>query len=242
MVDTTEGGELTVAEQTELVGYEEKMADTRAWALDKAGNERALQLYAKMEGEASEVGQLSKASARLREIEKKMEVAGGYSEYWQSPALQAEYRALLEGGDKTLAALEQRQADPEQQQALARAGELGKRMDVALGDALGDIEAGWDGLSDTLQGAIAGEMSQAVPMDVEPAGDELLAKFRQTPTGGILSSWWGRETPYRLGVLCGRMDRLEDTLSDEDLESWRDWINNRLTPEEAAAILHEAVQ
>ncbi len=158
------------------------------------------------------------------------------------PALQAEYKALLEGGDQQLAALEQRQADPEQQQALARAGELGKRMDVALGDALGDIEAGWDGLSDTLQGAIAREMSQGLPADVEPIDEEALAQFRQMPTGEILSSWWGRETPYRLGILCDRMDRLEATLSDEDLESWQDWINNRLTPEEAAAILHEAVQ
>ena len=36
--------------------------------------------------------------------------------------------------------------------------------------------------------------------------------------------------------------RLEDTLSDEDLESWQDWINTRLTAEEAAKVLHEAVQ
>ena len=115
-------------------------------------------------------------------------------------------------------------------------------MDVALGDALGDIQAGWDGLSDTLQGAIAREMSQDLPADVEPADDEVLAKFRQTPTGGILSSWWGRETPYRLGILDARLARLEATLSDQDLEDWQDWINNRLTPEEAAAILHEAVQ
>ena len=41
---------------------------------------------------------------------------------------------------------------------------------------------------------------------------------------------------------CGRMDRLEATLGDDDLESWRDWINKRLTPEEAAKVLHEAVR
>ena len=75
-----------------------------------------------------------------------------------------------------------------------------------------------------------------------PADEEVLAKFRQTPTGEILSSWWGRETPHYLGILDARLARLEATLSDEDLESWQDWINNRLTPEEAAAILHEAVQ
>ena len=115
-------------------------------------------------------------------------------------------------------------------------------MDVSLGDALPGVGASWDGLSDTLQGAIAREMAQGLPADVEPLDEEALAKFRLTPTGGILSSWWGRETPYRLGILCGRMDRLEDTLSDEDFESWQDWINKRLTAEELAKIPHEAVQ
>ena len=57
-----------------------------------------------------------------------------------------------------------------------------------------------------------------------------------------MSSWWGRETPYRLGILCGRMDRLEATLSDEDLEGWQDWIGNRLTAEELANILNEIVR
>ena len=38
------------------------------------------------------------------------------------------------------------------------------------------------------------------------------------------------------------MDRLEATLSDEDLAGWQDWIGNRLTAEEAAKVLHEAVQ
>ena len=115
-------------------------------------------------------------------------------------------------------------------------------MDVALGDALPYIEAGWDGLSDTLQGAIAREMSQAVPTDVEPVDEEALAQFRQMPTGAILSERWGRQTLHYLGILDARLARLEATLSDEDLESWQDWINTRLTPEEAAAILHEAVQ
>ena len=244
MSDVTEDGALTVAEQAELANLEGAMADTTAWGNDKASQQRALELYAKAEGEASEIGRLSKTNARIAEIEAKMEVAGGYSEYWNNPALQSEYRALLEGGDQQLAALEQRhderQADPEQQQALA--GEVGKRMDVALGDALGDIEASWDGLADTLQGAISREMAQGLPADVEPAGDEVLAKFRQTPTGSILSSWWGRDAAHYLGVLCGRMDRLEATLSDEDIESWQDWIGNRLSAEELAKVLHEAVQ
>ncbi len=200
MVDETEGGELTVSEQAELANLEGAMADTIAWHGDKAGQQRALELYGKMEGEASEIGQLSKTSARLREIEGLMTEKHGA--YWHDSRLRSEYRALLEGGDQQLAALEQRQADPEQQQAIARAGELGRAMDVALGDALPGVEASWDGLSDTLQGAIAREMSQDLPADVEPADEEVLAKFRQTPTGGILSSWWGRETPYRLGILC----------------------------------------
>jgi hypothetical protein len=42
--------------------------------------------------------------------------------------------------------------------------------------------------------------------------------------------------------LRDRLARLENTLSDEDFESWQDWINKRLTAEEAAKILHEAVQ
>ncbi len=127
-------GELTVAEQTELAGYEEQMADTTAWGNDKASQQRALELYGKMEGEASEIGQISRTVARQLEIEEMMKERGG--KYWHSASLQAEYKALLEGGDQQLAALEQRQADPEQQQAIARASEVGKRMDVALGDAL----------------------------------------------------------------------------------------------------------
>ncbi len=241
MTNETEGGELTVSEQAELAGYEAAMADTTAWGNDKASQQRALELYGKMEGKASEIGQISRTVARQLEIEGLMKERGGA--YWHSPALQNEYKALLEGGDQQLAALEQRhdQRQADQELALARAGELGKRMDASLGDALPDIEAGWDGLSDTLQQAIAREMAQDLPADVEPIDEEALAQFRQMPTGEILSSWWGRETPYRLGILCGRMDRLEDTLSDEDFESWQDWINNRLPPEEAAAILHEAV-
>ena len=89
---------------------------------------------------------------------------------------------------------------------------------------------------------MARELAQPVPMDAASVTDDELAQFRATEHGQILASWWGRETPYRLGILCGRMDRLEDTLSDEDLESWQDWINNRLTAEEAAKVLHEAVQ
>jgi hypothetical protein len=112
---------------------------------------------------------------------------------------------------------------------------------VALGDALGDIEAGWDGLSDTLQGAIAREMGMPVP-DAKDAASNELEVFRRMPTGAILSSWWGRETPHYLGILDARLARLEATLGDEDFESWQDWINKRLTAEEAAKILHEAVQ
>ncbi len=81
-----------------------------------------------------------------------------------------------------------------------------------------------------------------MPMDVEPVDEEALAQFRQMPTGEILSSWWGRETPHYLGILDARLARLEATLGDEDFESWQDWINKRLTAEEAAKILHEAVQ
>jgi hypothetical protein len=114
-------------------------------------------------------------------------------------------------------------------------------MDAALGDALGDIEAGWDGLSDTLQGAIAREMGMPVP-DAKDAASNELGVFRRMPTGAILSSWWGRDAPHYLGILRDRLDRLENTLSDEDFESWQDWIGNRLTPEEAAQVLHEAVQ
>ncbi len=237
MVD--EGGELTVSEQAELAGYEAAMADTTAWGNDKASQQRAVELYGKMEGEASEIGQISRTVARRVEIEGLMTEKNGA--YWHSPSLQAEYKALLEGGDQQLAALEQRQADPEQQQALARASEVGKRMDVALGDALGDIQASWDGLDDTLQGAIAREMGMPVP-DAKDATSDELEVFRRMPTGAILSSWWGRDAPHYLGILRDRLDRLEGALSDEDFESWQDWINNRLTPEEAAKVLHEAVQ
>ncbi len=239
MVDETEGGALTVAEQAELAGYEAAMADTTAWGNDKASQQRAVELYAKAEGEASEIGQISRTVARQLEIEEMMTEKHGA--YWHSPSLQAEYKALLEGGDQQLAALEQRQADPEKQQALARAGELGKRMDVALGDALADIEAGWDGLSDTLQGAIAREMGMPVP-DAKDATSDELEVFRRMPTGAILSSWWGRDAPHYLGILRDRLARLENTLSDEDFEAWQDWIGNRLTAEEAAKVLHEAVQ
>ncbi len=239
MVDETEGGELTVGEQAELANLEGAMADTAAWGNDKASQQRALELYTKAAGEASEIGQISRTVARQVEIEGMMTEKHGA--YWHSLALQNEYKALLEGGDQQLAALEQRQANPEQQQAIARASEVGKRMDVALGDALGDIEAGWDGLSDTLQGAIAREMAQAVPEAKDAASNELEV-FRRMPTGAILSSWWGRDAPHYLGILRDRLDRLENTLSDEDFESWQDWINKRLTAEEAAKILHEAVQ
>jgi hypothetical protein len=114
-------------------------------------------------------------------------------------------------------------------------------MDIALGDALPGVEASWDGLGDMLQLAIATEMSQELPADVEPLGEEAIAQFRQMPTGEILASWWGRQTPHYLGILDARLARLEATLSDEDFESWQDWINKRLTPEEAAKVLHEAV-
>ncbi len=112
---------------------------------------------------------------------------------------------------------------------------------ASLGDALADIEAGWDGLSDTLQGAIAREMGMPVPDAKDAASDELEV-FRRMPTGAILSSWWGRDAPNSLGILRDRLDRLENTLSDADFAAWQDWINKRLTPEEAAKILHEAVQ
>ncbi len=209
MVDETEGGELTVSEQAELANLEGAMADTAAWGNDKASQQRALELYAKAEGAPSEIGQISRTVARQLEIEGLMTEKNGA--YWHSPSLQAEYKALLKGGDQQLAALEQRQADPEQQQAIARASEVGKRMDVARGDALPYIEAGWDGLSDTLQGAIAREMSQAVPTDVEPVDEEALAQFRQMPTGAILSERWGRQTLHYLGILDARLARLEAT-------------------------------
>ncbi len=57
-----------------------------------------------------------------------------------------------------------------------------------------------------------------------------------------MASWWGRQTPQYLGVLDARLARLEATLSDADFEAWQDWVNKRLTPEEAAKVLHEAVQ
>ncbi len=190
-----EGGELTVSEQAELAGYEEAMADTTAWGNDKASQQRAIELYAKAEGEASEIGQISRTVARQLEIEGMMTEKHGA--YWHSPSLQNEYKALLEGGDQQLATLEQRQADPEQQQAIARAGELGKRMDVALGDALGGIEASWDGLDDTLQGAIAREMGTPVP-DAKDAASNELEVFRRMPTGAIMSSWWAGMRPITL--------------------------------------------
>ena len=66
MSDTTEGGDsvLTTSEQVELANLEGAMADTTAWGNDKASQQRALELYAKAEGEGSEIGQISRTVAR----------------------------------------------------------------------------------------------------------------------------------------------------------------------------------
>ncbi len=113
---------------------------------------------------------------------------------------------------------------------------------MALGDALSGVDQAVMGLSDTLQQAMAREMAQGVPAVVEAADWEELTAFRETEHGKILSAWWGRDTDYKLGVALDRVARLEDQLNDWDRTEWVDFFQNRLTAEERAAILHEAVQ
>ena len=100
---------------------------------------------------------------------------------------------------------------------------------MALGDALPGVDQAVMGLSDTLQVAMAREMAQGLPTEAEPADWEELTAFRETEHGAILSSWWGRDTDWRLGILLDRVDRLEDNLTTEDMESWVDFLHNRLS-------------
>jgi hypothetical protein len=114
-------------------------------------------------------------------------------------------------------------------------------MDRSLGDALPGVDHAVMGLSDTLQQAMAREMASPLPTDPELPNWEELRAFRETEHGKILSSWWGRETDYRLGILLDRVARLEDQLTPEDHEAWVDFLQNRLSLEEVCAILNELV-
>ena len=71
---------------------------------------------------------------------------------------------------------------------------------------------------------------------------EELTAFRETEHGKILSSWWGRDTDYKLGIALDRVARLEDQLGEEDKEAWIDFLHNRLSLEEVCAVLNEIVQ
>ena len=85
-------------------------------------------------------------------------------------------------------------------------------------------------------------MAQGLATEAEPATWEELTAFRETEHGKILSSWWGRETDHKLGVLLDRVARLEDQLTPEDHEAWVDFLHNRLSLEEVTAVLNEIVQ
>ncbi len=186
---------------------------------------------------------IAATSARLIEIEEMMTEADGV--YWHSPALQAEYKALLEGADQQVVALDRQQQpalSPEAVAAINQFNDVGGRMDRAIGDALPGVDQAVMGLSDTLQVAMAREMAQGLPTEVEAADWEELTAFCETEHGKILSSWWGRDTDYKLGIALDRVARLEDQLGEEDKEAWIDFLHNRLSLEEVCAVLNEIVQ
>jgi hypothetical protein len=183
---------------------------------------------------------IAATNARMLEIEDMMAEAGG--RYWKSEALQAEYRALLDGADRQVEAISQPALSPEAAAAYSTANELGTRMDVALGDALPGVEAAFDGYSAALKHEMWREMARGLPTDSEPANWDELTGFSASPAGKILESWWGRDTDHNLGILIKRADRMEAHLSDEDLEDWNHFLTHPDNLDVVCAIFNEIVQ
>ncbi len=86
--------------ESEIGQLEVRMRDTDAWGHDKAGQARIAALYEHEEATGGEVPEAAPKSERMLEIEELMKDASG--EYWHSPELQDEYRALAEADARGL--------------------------------------------------------------------------------------------------------------------------------------------
>ena len=111
-------------------------------------------------------------------------------------------------------------------------------LDAMFGHNAAELNMVVEGLPDTLRREMARELSSVFVNDrLSRADTETVELFENTPHGALCMQRWGSDAPRRLAVALAREERFEASLSDADLQQYKYFWHNSLSPEQRAAIL-----
>src|SRR4051794_11099810 len=144
----------------------------------------------------------------------------GSNDYWQ-PQVQERERVLISEGQSSRS---------KGLRAVARI-----ENELPESDWL-DLSSTVHDLPETMQNAIAAELSEGTIPMTTPAEWEHLDKFRQSDAGAELVREWGHDREYRLGQAEARVERLSLRMSEAEFATVKKWFQSLDTGQQVAAI------
>jgi hypothetical protein len=182
--------------------------------------------------------------------------------YWRDESVQARYRDLVDARDGRSVEVESDPSDdafvssemaPVRVDAFQAAGAGGSYTDylravqlaadvvfAVPADERADLIASFNRLPDAVAGAMAAELTNKAGVGFVFCSDAEVRKFSGEPGGRVVREW-GAEALTKMGQVRGRLNRCMDTLDDDDLASFLDWLD-ALTDQQAAAVFRKLAQ